>query len=152
MKSAQAKFETNLNNIKTSTSSQWREVQKSFDNQVAAARSKAAEGKASLDLTVAQERAYDAETYADIATNFANLAAAEASEAIVEAAEARATRSTSRRPPRRSQLCNVVLRPFCRSTCPAFGKWPEKGRFSSGVTCLWSVGIRISPRRGALWA
>ncbi len=90
VQSAQASFEARLNSIEESVSSQWRGLQESFDNQVAAARSKAAEWKAAHNLADAQERADYYEAYAEIAADFARLAATEADEAMLKATEARA--------------------------------------------------------------
>ena len=90
VKSAQATLETRLDNVKQSTSSQWRQVQTSFNAHVVAARGKADEGKAGLDLAIAQQRAEDADTYAEIAVDFARVAAAEANAAILDATEAHA--------------------------------------------------------------
>lgn len=83
-------FEAKLNSIEESVSSQWRGLQRSFDNQVAIARSKAAERKAAHNLADAQERADYYEAYAEVAAEFANLAAAEAEVAMIQATEARA--------------------------------------------------------------
>jgi len=90
VQSAQASFEARLNSIEESVSSQWRGLQESFNNQVAAAQSKAAERKAAHNLADAQERADYYEAYAEIAADFASMAATEADAAMLKATEARA--------------------------------------------------------------
>jgi hypothetical protein len=90
VESAQASFEAKLNSIEASVSSQWHELEESFNNQVAVARRKAAERKAAHNLADAQDRAEYYEAYAEVAAEFANLAAIEAGAAMVQAAEARA--------------------------------------------------------------
>jgi hypothetical protein len=90
VQSAQASFEARLSSVEESVSSQWRKLQKSFDDQVATARSKAEERKAAHNLADAKERADDYEAYAEVAADFARLAAAEADAAMLQAAEARA--------------------------------------------------------------
>jgi hypothetical protein len=90
VQSAQAAFDDKLYNLDQSMTSHWREVQKSFNNQVAVAHSKAAEGKAVLELADAQDVADFDEAYADTAANFAHLAANEANAAMLEATAARA--------------------------------------------------------------
>lgn len=90
VQSAQASFEVRLNSIEESVSSQWRKLQESFNKQVANARSKAAERKAAHNLAEAIDRADYYEAYAEVAADFAHLAAAEADAALVQAAEARA--------------------------------------------------------------
>jgi hypothetical protein len=86
---AQTKFDAKLNSIEESVSSQWRKLQTSFDNQVAIARSKAAELKAAHNLADAKDRADYYESYAEVAADFARMAAAEADAAMLQAAEAR---------------------------------------------------------------
>lgn len=90
VKSAQASFDAKLNSIEESVSSQWRKVQKSFDDQMATARSKAAELKAAHNLADAKDRADYYEAYAEAAAEFALLTAAEADAAMLKATEARA--------------------------------------------------------------
>lgn len=90
VQSAQASFEAKLNSIEESVSSQWHKLEESFNNQVAAAQHKAAERKAAHNLADAQERADYYEAYAEVAAEFANLAAIEAEAAMVQATEARA--------------------------------------------------------------
>jgi hypothetical protein len=87
---AQAAFAAKLDSTHNSMSAHWREVQKSFDNQVAAARSRAASSKASMDLSAAQRAADLDETYAQLTGEFAQMAAAEASAALVGAVQSRA--------------------------------------------------------------
>ena len=90
VKSAQASFDAKLNTIEESVSTQWRKVQESFNNHVAAARSKATELKAAHNLADAQDRAAYYEDYAEVAADFARLAATEADAAMLKATEARA--------------------------------------------------------------
>ena len=90
VQAAQAALATRLDSIHDSMSSQWHEVQKSFNNQVAAARSRAAEGKAALDLSAAQRAADFDEEYAQVATEYAQVAVAEANAAIAQATQSRA--------------------------------------------------------------
>ena len=90
VQTAQAALATRLDSIQDSVSSQWREVQKSFNNQVTTARRRAAEGKAALDLSAAQREADFDEEYAQTATDFAQWAAAEANAAIAQANHSRA--------------------------------------------------------------
>lgn len=90
VESAQASFEAKLNSIEESVSSQWHKLEESFNNQVAAAQHKAAELKAAHNLADAKDRADYYEAYAEVAAEFANLAAVEAQAATVQAAEARA--------------------------------------------------------------
>jgi hypothetical protein len=87
---AQAALANRLDSIHDSVSAQWREVQKSFNNQVAAARSRAKGFDASLDLSAAQTAADMDEDYAQAATEFAQWAAAEANAAIAQANQSRA--------------------------------------------------------------
>jgi hypothetical protein len=87
---AQAAMQDRLDSIQDSMASQWREVQKSFNNQVAAARSRAAERKAAMDLSAAQRAANLDEEYARVATEFAQWAAAEANAAMLGATQSRA--------------------------------------------------------------
>src|SRR6478752_3563373 len=54
VQAAQADMADRLDSAHDAMPSQWREVQKSFNNQVVAARSKAAQRKAALDLSGAQ--------------------------------------------------------------------------------------------------
>jgi hypothetical protein len=68
----------------------WREVHKSFSNQMATARRKAAEWKAADELAAAQDEADFSEGYAETAAEFARLAASEANAAMLEAKAARA--------------------------------------------------------------
>jgi len=82
---AQAALAARLDSIHESMSSQWHEVQQSFNNQVVSARSKVAARKAAHDLAVAQEHADVDEEYAQVATDFAQWAAAEANAAIIQA-------------------------------------------------------------------
>jgi hypothetical protein len=79
-----------LDSIQDAMSSQWREVQTSFNNQVAAARSRTAERKAAVDLSAAQSAADFDEEYAQVATEFAQWAAAEANAAMLDAIQSRA--------------------------------------------------------------
>lgn len=72
-----------------SVSAHWREVQKSFNNQVAAARARAAANKAALDVDTAQMAADIDEAYAQVAGEFARVAAAEANAAMLDAAQSR---------------------------------------------------------------
>jgi len=90
VQTAQAAMANRLDSAHDSMSSQWREVQKSFNNHVAAARSKAAERKAALDLSGAQAAADLDENAAQIATEFAQWAVAEANAAIDQANQSRA--------------------------------------------------------------
>jgi hypothetical protein len=90
VQSAQASFETKLNSIEESVSSQWHKLEESFNNQVAAAQSKAADRKAAHNLADVKERADYYEAYAEVAAEFANLAAIEAEAAMLQATEARA--------------------------------------------------------------
>lgn len=90
VQSAQTTFQARLDSIDESVSAQWRKLQESFNNQVAAARSKAAELKAAHNLADAKERAGYYEDYASAAADFARLAAAEADAAMLQATEARA--------------------------------------------------------------
>lgn len=87
---AQDAFTATLDKVEDSVSVHWAELKNSFDTHVATARQKAAERKAAFDLATAKERAEDAEAYAEIAAEFAHLAAAEAEEAMIEAKLARA--------------------------------------------------------------
>ena len=87
---AQTQFEAKLNNIQASMYPKWREVQESFNKQVAAAQSRAEEWKATQDLADAREAADFEQTYAEVAAEFAHLAAAEANEATLKAIQARA--------------------------------------------------------------
>src|SRR5947199_164382 len=61
---AQASFAAKLDSTHDSTSAHWREVQKSFDNHVAAVRSGVASRKASMDLSAAKRAADMDEDYA----------------------------------------------------------------------------------------
>lgn len=90
VKTAQTSFETRLDSIDESVSSQWRKVQESFNNQVATIRSKAAELKAAHNLADAKDRADYYEAYAEAAADFARLAASEADAAALQAMDARA--------------------------------------------------------------
>lgn len=90
VQASQEAFAAKLDSMHDSMSSHWREVQKSFDNQVAAARQKANEGKAAHDLASAQRRADLDEAYAEAAGEFAQLTAAEHYAAMVDATQARA--------------------------------------------------------------
>jgi hypothetical protein len=65
-------------------------LEESFNDQVAAAQGKAAERKAAHNLADAKERADYYEAYAEVAAEFANLAAIEAEAAMLQATEARA--------------------------------------------------------------
>lgn len=94
VQSAQASFEARLNSVEESTSAQWRKLQESFNKQVATARSKAAEVKAAHNLAEATDRADYYETYAEIAADFAHMAATEADAAMLQATEARAQASS----------------------------------------------------------
>jgi hypothetical protein len=86
---AQAAFAAKLDGVHDSVSAHWREVQKSFNNQVAAARARAAADKTALDVDTAQMAADIDEAYAQVASEFANVAAAEANAAMVDAARSR---------------------------------------------------------------
>jgi hypothetical protein len=90
VQAAQTAFAARMNNIQQAGAAHWSALQQSFNNQVAAARQRAAELKAAHDLSTAQVHADDQEAYADIAAEFANMAAAEAAAAQREASEARA--------------------------------------------------------------
>lgn len=90
VQSTQAAFAAKLDSIHGSISSHWHDVQTSFNNQVVAARSKAAERKAALDLTGAQAAADIDENAAQIAVEFAQWAAAEANAAVAQANQSRA--------------------------------------------------------------
>jgi hypothetical protein len=98
VQSAQATLADRLDSVHDSMSSQWREVQKSFNNQVAAARSRAAESKAALDLSAAQTAADLDEDYARIATEFAQAAVAEANAAIAQANQSKAYAQSLKKP------------------------------------------------------
>jgi len=87
---AQAAFAATLDSIHDSQTSHWHEVQESFNKQVAAARSRAAATKASIDLSAAKRGADLDEAYAQAASEFAQMAAAEANAAMVGAAQSRA--------------------------------------------------------------
>ena len=89
VQTAQASFDAKLNSTEESVSAQWRKVQESFNNQVATARSKAAELKAAHNLADAQDSAAYYEDYAGVAVDFALLAATEADAAMLKATEAR---------------------------------------------------------------
>lgn len=90
VQSANAAFSAKLDSMHESASAHWREVQKSFNNQVAAARSRAAQRKAAMDLSAAQRAANMDEDYAQAATEFAQWAVAEANAATLGAAQSRA--------------------------------------------------------------
>lgn len=90
VKSVQAEFASRLNSVGEAMSTPWRELHKSFNNQIAAARRKTAEWKAADELAAAQEEANYTEVYAENAAEFARLAAAEADVAMLEAQAARA--------------------------------------------------------------
>lgn len=90
VQSAQVSFDAKLNNIEEPVSLQWRKVQESFDKQVATARRKATELKVAHNLAEAEDRAAYYEDYAEVAADFARLAATEADAAMLSATEARA--------------------------------------------------------------
>jgi hypothetical protein len=87
---SQAAFEAKLYGTTDAMAAHWREVQQSFNSQVATARSKAAERKAADDLGEAQFVADLDETNAQIASEFAQWAAAEANAAMLDAAQSHA--------------------------------------------------------------
>lgn len=100
VQASQEAFAAKLDSMHESASAHWREVQNSFNNQVATARSKANELKAAHDLASAQRRADIAEDYAEAAGEFAQLAASEHYAAVVDAAQARAhAKSLEKRTP-----------------------------------------------------
>ncbi len=90
VQAAQAAMAERLDNIHDSMSSHWREVQKSFSNQVAAARSRVAERQAAMDLSAARRAADMDEEHAQTVTKFAQWAVAEANAAIADANQSRA--------------------------------------------------------------
>lgn len=90
VQASQEAFANKLDSMHDSITSHWREVQQNFKKQVATARSKAAERKASMDLSAAQTAADLDENAAQIAIEFAQWAAAEANAAIAQANQSRA--------------------------------------------------------------
>lgn len=90
VKSFQDAFTARLDEAKESLAVQWREMDEAFTAQVTRIRRQMDERKNAIDLARAKAQADDAETYAEIAADFARLTAAEAEVAMVEAKEARA--------------------------------------------------------------
>jgi hypothetical protein len=83
-------FTARLDEAKESLAEQWVELDEAFTAQTIRVQHKIDERKNAIDLARAKAQADDAETYAEIAAEFARLTAAEAEAAMVEAKEARA--------------------------------------------------------------
>lgn len=90
VQSFQDAFTARLDEAEESLAAQWRQMDEAFTAQVTRVRREMDERKNALDLARAKAQAEDAETYAEIAADFARLTAAEAEAAMVEAKEARA--------------------------------------------------------------
>ncbi len=83
-------FTARLDEANESLAEQWRELDQAFTAQINRVQHSVDERKNAHDLAKAKAQAEDAEAYADIAAEFALLAAAEAETAMIEALEARA--------------------------------------------------------------
>jgi hypothetical protein len=90
VKSFQNAFTARLDEAEESLAAQWREMDKAFNTQVTRVQAQIDKQKNAIDLARAKAQADDAETYAEIAAEFARMTAAEAEAAMVEAKEARA--------------------------------------------------------------
>jgi hypothetical protein len=90
VQSFQNAFTARLDEAEETLAAQWREMDEAFSAQVSRVQRQIDERKNAIDLARAKAQADDAETYAEIAADFARLTAAEAEAAMVEAKEARA--------------------------------------------------------------
>lgn len=86
----QSEFAARLDNTEESLAAQWRDLEDSFNHQVAILRQREEKRLNALDRVKARIQADDAEEYAEIAAEFAHMAAAEAEAAAAEATAARA--------------------------------------------------------------
>ena len=90
VQSFQKAFTARLDKAEESLAEQWRELDEAFSAQITRVQQSMDERKSAFDLARAKAQADDAESYAEIAADFARLTAAEAEAAMVEAKEARA--------------------------------------------------------------
>ncbi len=90
VKAFQDAFTARLDEAEESLAAQWRGIDEAFTTQVTRVQRNMDERKNAIDLARAKAQADDAETYAEIAAEFARLIAAEAEAAMVAAKEARA--------------------------------------------------------------
>jgi len=86
----QAEFGARLDNTEETLAAQWRDLEDSFNHQVAILRQREEKQLNAIDLANARAQAADAEEYAEIAAEFAHMAATEAEAAAAEATAARA--------------------------------------------------------------
>ena len=90
VRTAQAAFAAELDNVEDSVATKWRRLKDNFDKQVGKSVLKAAERKATRDAAKATAGAHVTEAYAKIAAIFAGLTAIEAGRVMLEARKKRA--------------------------------------------------------------
>ncbi|MBZ0300331.1 MAG: hypothetical protein K8J31_11340 [Anaerolineae bacterium] len=99
VQSFQNAFTDRLDEVEEGLAAPWRELDEAITAQITRAQHNMDEHLNALDLAQAQAQADDAETYAEIAAQFASLVASEAESAMVEAKKARANANSLEKQP-----------------------------------------------------